>query len=39
VSGKTCWLVYVDALLLNIGGNLHDVLNVAAKARPLTSLA
>ncbi|PRW60343.1 exosome complex component RRP42 [Chlorella sorokiniana] len=32
VSGKTCWVLYVDALLLNIGGNLHDALSVAAKA-------
>ncbi len=31
VSGKTCWVLYVDALLLNIGGNLHDALSVAAK--------
>ena len=33
VSGKTCWVLYVDALLLNIGGNLHDALSVAAKVR------
>ncbi|PSC67545.1 exosome complex component RRP42 [Micractinium conductrix] len=32
VSGKTCWVLYLDALLLNIGGNLHDALSVAAKA-------
>lgn len=31
VSGKTCWVLYLDALLLNIGGNLHDALSVAAK--------
>jgi exosome complex component RRP42 len=33
VSGKTCWVVYVDALLLNIGGNLHDAVSIAAKVR------
>lgn len=33
VSGKTCWVVYADALLLNIGGNLHDALSAAAKVR------
>lgn len=33
VSGKTCWVVYVDLLLLNIGGNLHDAASVAAKVR------
>lgn len=33
VSGKTCWVLYVDALLLNIGGNLHDAVSVAAKVR------
>ena len=33
VGGKTCWVVYLDALLLNIGGNLHDALSAAAKAR------
>ncbi|KAL4856790.1 Exosome complex component RRP42 [Chlorella vulgaris] len=32
VSGKTCWVLHVDALLLNIGGNLHDAVSAAAKA-------
>lgn len=32
VSGKTCWVVYVDVLLLNIGGNLHDAAAAATKA-------
>jgi hypothetical protein len=36
VSGKTCWVLYVDALLLNVGGNLHDALSVAAKVRCAT---
>ena len=31
VSGKTAWVVYLDALLLDVGGNLHDVLSAAAK--------
>jgi hypothetical protein len=26
-------VVYVDALLLNIGGNLHDAVSIAAKVR------
>jgi len=33
VAGKTCWVLWVDALLLNLGGNLHDALSVAAKVR------
>ena len=33
VSGKTCWVVFADALLLNIGGNLHDAVSIAAKVR------
>jgi exosome complex RNA-binding protein Rrp42 (RNase PH superfamily) len=31
VSGKTCWVLHVDALLLNIGGNLHDAVSAAAQ--------
>lgn len=34
VSGKTCWVVYVDVLLLNIGGNLHDAAAAATKVGP-----
>jgi hypothetical protein len=32
VPGKTCWLVYVDALVLNDGGNVLDALSIAARA-------
>eukprot|EP00775_Hariotina_reticulata_P007955 gene7955-8153_t len=32
VPGKTCWVVYVDALVLNDGGNVLDALSVAARA-------
>lgn len=32
IPGKACWLVYVDALLLNDGGNVLDALSVATRA-------
>lgn len=32
VPGKTCWIVYVDALVLNDGGNVLDALSIAARA-------
>lgn len=32
VPGKTCWLVYVDALVLNDGGNVLGALSMAARA-------
>lgn len=32
VPGKTCWLVYVDALVLNDGGNVLAALSFAARA-------
>jgi exosome complex component RRP42 len=32
VDGKSCWLIYVDALVLNVGGNLLDAVSIAAKA-------
>ena len=32
VDGKSCWLLYVDALVLNRGGNLLDAISIAAKA-------
>ncbi len=32
VAGKTCWVLYVDALVLNIDGNVLDALSLAAKA-------
>lgn len=32
LPGMTCWVVYVDALLLNDGGNVLDALSIAARA-------
>jgi exosome complex RNA-binding protein Rrp42 (RNase PH superfamily) len=32
LPGKTCWVVYVDALLLNDGGNVLDALSIATRA-------
>eukprot|EP00879_Flechtneria_rotunda_P014709 GHRR01015370.1.p1 GENE.GHRR01015370.1~~GHRR01015370.1.p1 ORF type:complete len:284 (+),score=64.02 GHRR01015370.1:281-1132(+) len=32
VPGKTCWIVYVDALVLNDGGNVLDALSIASRA-------
>ena len=31
VAGKSCWVVHVDALLLNMDGNVLDALSIAAK--------
>lgn len=31
VSGKTCWLLYVDALILDIDGAIGDVVSMAVK--------
>lgn len=32
VPGKTCWVVFVDALVLNDGGNVLDALSIATRA-------
>lgn len=32
VSGKQCWTLYIDALILDCGGNLLDALSIATKA-------
>lgn len=32
VAGKTCWVLHIDALVLNLDGNLLDALSVAVKA-------
>jgi hypothetical protein len=32
IPGKACWVVFVDALLLNDGGNVLDALACAARA-------
>ena len=33
VTGKQCWLLYVDALVLNIDGNVLDTVSMAVKVR------
>jgi len=30
-SGKICWLLYVDALVLNMDGNVSDALSIATR--------
>ena len=30
-SGKTCWLLFVDALVLNMDGNVLDALSIATR--------
>lgn len=30
-SGKICWLLYVDALVLNMDGNVLDALSIATR--------
>jgi len=32
LSGKTCWILYVDILVLEVGGNLCDAVSLAVKA-------
>lgn len=32
VHGKSCWIMYIDAVVLSVGGNLLDVLSLAMKA-------
>lgn len=32
VAGKTCWVLYCDALVLNMDGNVLDALGLAVKA-------
>lgn len=31
-TGQTCWILYVDALVLDSSGNLFDALTIATKA-------
>ena len=37
-SGKTCWVIFVDGLVLNADGSVVDALSIAAKARTLCLL-
>ena len=30
-TGKICWLIFVDALVLNIDGNVTDALSMATR--------
>ncbi|XP_002157039.2 exosome complex component RRP42 [Hydra vulgaris] len=32
IPGKACWILYIDALVLECGGNLFDALSIAVKA-------
>jgi len=32
LAGKTCWILYVDILVLEVGGNLYDAVSMAVKA-------
>jgi len=32
LEGKTCWILYVDILVLEVGGNLYDAVSLAVKA-------
>eukprot|EP00794_Sanderia_malayensis_P003695 gene3695-4213_t len=32
IPGKACWVLYIDALILECGGNLFDTLSLAVKA-------
>jgi len=37
VPGKHCWVIYVDALVLDSAGNLFDALSIATRAALLTT--
>ena len=32
LAGQTCWILYVDILVLEVGGNLFDAVSIAVKA-------
>lgn len=32
LAGRTCWILYVDILVLEVGGNLFDAVSLAVKA-------
>jgi len=32
LTGRTCWILYVDILVLEVGGNLFDAVSLAVKA-------
>lgn len=32
INGKTCWVIYIDGVVLNDGGNVLDALSYACKA-------
>lgn len=36
-SGKICWMLYVDALVLNMDGNILDALSIASRVGMHTS--
>ena len=32
LPGHTCWILYVDILVLELGGNIYDAVSIAVKA-------
>ena len=39
VAGKTCWVVFVDGLVMNADGSVVDALSIATKVRLLLQVA
>lgn len=37
VPGHTCWILYVDILVLELGGNIYDAVSIAVKAALATT--
>ena len=37
VPGLTCWILYVDILVLELGGNIYDAVSIAVKAALATT--
>ena len=34
MAGKTCWVIFVDGLVLNADGSVIDALSIATKVGP-----
>lgn len=32
IPGKLCWIIYVDAMVLDSNGNLFDAISIATRA-------
>ena len=37
LPGNTCWILYVDILVLELGGNIYDAVSIAVKAALATT--